>query len=40
LPHMGQRDDLHYCLGCNGSGGDDDLSRLADGAQDRPRRKL
>jgi glycine/D-amino acid oxidase-like deaminating enzyme len=20
LPHMGQRDDLHYCLGCNGSG--------------------
>jgi glycine/D-amino acid oxidase-like deaminating enzyme len=20
LPHMGQRDGLHYCLGCNGSG--------------------
>jgi glycine/D-amino acid oxidase-like deaminating enzyme len=20
LPHMGSRDDLHYCLGCNGSG--------------------
>jgi glycine/D-amino acid oxidase-like deaminating enzyme len=20
LPHMGQRDELHYCLGCNGSG--------------------
>ena len=20
LPHMGRRDDLHYCLGCNGSG--------------------
>ena len=20
LPHMGQHDDLHYCLGCNGSG--------------------
>jgi glycine/D-amino acid oxidase-like deaminating enzyme len=20
LPHMGQRDDRHYCLGCNGSG--------------------
>ena len=20
LPHMGLRDDLHYCLGCNGSG--------------------
>jgi len=20
LPHMGSRDNLHYCLGCNGSG--------------------
>jgi glycine/D-amino acid oxidase-like deaminating enzyme len=20
LPHMGERDGLHYCLGCNGSG--------------------
>jgi len=20
LPHMGQRDGLHFCLGCNGSG--------------------
>jgi len=20
LPHMGRRDDLYYCLGCNGSG--------------------
>jgi glycine/D-amino acid oxidase-like deaminating enzyme len=20
LPHMGERDELHYCLGCNGSG--------------------
>jgi glycine/D-amino acid oxidase-like deaminating enzyme len=20
LPHMGERDDLHFCLGCNGSG--------------------
>ena len=20
LPHMGERDDLHYCLGCNGNG--------------------
>ena len=20
LPHMGEEDDLHYCMGCNGSG--------------------
>ncbi len=44
-PHMGRFDNLHYALGCNGSGNrHDELSGPADGPQDRgqgqPRERL